>query len=293
MPLGTEKTALLGASAGGAISEVELLVVASGGSGGSNGGGGGGAGGYRTSAAYAVEVGVNIAVVSTSSFGTITSSGGGSGGTYHGVGTAGGSGGGGASSMNGGAGNSGGYDPVEGFAGSGSGTTMTGGGGGGASEVGTVPGTNGGPGGDGSSNSITGTATHYSGGGGGGKERASGTGGGSGGGGGGMLSACVAVEELCRVCYNTAYLLVVQWVPFGAILAGGSQAQKDRFLPGLASGELRGAISTTEAQSGPDVAGIRTRAARVDGGYRLVKVSPTNQFPWSSHIELIGRFERL
>ena len=79
-------------------------------------------------------------------------------------------------------------------------------------------------------------------------------------GGGSMLSACIAVEELCRVCYNTAYLLVVQWVPFGAILAGGSQAQKDRYLPGLASGDLRGAISTTEAQSGSDVAGIRTKA---------------------------------
>jgi alkylation response protein AidB-like acyl-CoA dehydrogenase len=32
-----------------------------------------------------------------------------------------------------------------------------------------------------------------------------------------MLSACLAVEELGRVCYNTAYLLVVQWIPFGAI----------------------------------------------------------------------------
>ena len=89
------------------------------------------------------------------------------------------------------------------------------------------------------------------------------------GGTGSMLSACVAVEELCRFCYNTAYLLVVQWVPFGAILAGGNQAQKTRYLPGLADGTLRGAISTTEAQSGSDVAGIRTRAERVDGGYRL------------------------
>jgi len=89
------------------------------------------------------------------------------------------------------------------------------------------------------------------------------------GGTGNMLSACVAVEELCRVCYNTAYLLVVQWVPFGAILAGGNQAQKTRYLPGLADGTLRGAISTTEAQSGSDVAGIRTRAEPVDGGYRL------------------------
>ena len=89
------------------------------------------------------------------------------------------------------------------------------------------------------------------------------------GGTGSMLSACVAVEELCRVCYNTAYLLVVQWVPFGAILAGGNQAQKTRYLPRLADGTLRGAISTTEAQSGSDVAGIRTRAEPVDGGYRL------------------------
>lgn len=84
-----------------------------------------------------------------------------------------------------------------------------------------------------------------------------------------MLSACVAVEELARVCYNTAYLLVVQWTPFGAILAGGTDAQKQRYLPGLASGTLRAAFSLTEPQSGSDVAGIQTRAERCDGGYRL------------------------
>jgi hypothetical protein len=89
------------------------------------------------------------------------------------------------------------------------------------------------------------------------------------GGSGNMVSACLAIEELGRVCYNTAYLLVVQWVPFGAILAGGTDEQKQRYLPGLASGELRGAFSTTEAQSGSDVAGIRTRARRADGGYRI------------------------
>ncbi|MCP4224407.1 MAG: acyl-CoA dehydrogenase [Actinomycetia bacterium] len=84
-----------------------------------------------------------------------------------------------------------------------------------------------------------------------------------------ILSGCIAVEELGRVCYNTAYLLVVQWVPFGAILAAGSDAQRDRYLPGLASGELRGAFSTTEPQSGSDIAGIRTRAVECQGGYRL------------------------
>ena len=89
------------------------------------------------------------------------------------------------------------------------------------------------------------------------------------GGTGSVLGACVAIEEFGRVCYNTAYLLVVQWVPFGAILAGGSPAQQARYLPGLASGALRGAFSTTEAQSGSDVAGIRTRAVPVSGGYRI------------------------
>ena len=89
------------------------------------------------------------------------------------------------------------------------------------------------------------------------------------GGSGSMLSACIAVEELGRVCYNTAYLLVMQWIPFGAILAGGTDEQRRRFLPGLATGDLRGALATTESQSGSDIAGIKTRAQRVAGGYQL------------------------
>ena len=84
-----------------------------------------------------------------------------------------------------------------------------------------------------------------------------------------ILSACIAIEEFGRICYNTAYLLVVQWVPFGAILAGGSRDQKDRYLPGLADGSLRGAFSTTESQSGSDVGGITTRAVKVVGGYQI------------------------
>lgn len=89
------------------------------------------------------------------------------------------------------------------------------------------------------------------------------------GGTGSMVSACIALEELGRVCYNTAYLLLVQWAPFGALLAGGDDDQKRRYLPGLARGDLRAAFSLTEPQSGSDVARIRTRADKCDGGYRI------------------------
>jgi alkylation response protein AidB-like acyl-CoA dehydrogenase len=89
------------------------------------------------------------------------------------------------------------------------------------------------------------------------------------GGSGSTLAACLAIEELGRVCYNTAYLLMVQWAPFAAILAGGSEAQKQRYLPGLAEGRLRGAFSLTEPQSGSDVAGIKTRAEPVGDHYRI------------------------
>ena len=84
-----------------------------------------------------------------------------------------------------------------------------------------------------------------------------------------ILSACIAIKEFGRICYNTAYLLVVQWVPFGAILAGGSEDQKEKYLPGLADGSIRGAFSTTESQSGSDVGGILTRATPVKGGYQI------------------------
>ena len=41
------------------------------------------------------------------------------------------------------------------------------------------------------------------------------------GGTGSLLAGCLAIEELGRVCYNTGYLLVVQWVAFGALHAAG------------------------------------------------------------------------
>ncbi len=53
------------------------------------------------------------------------------------------------------------------------------------------------------------------------------------------------------------------------IHAFGSEAQKQRYLPGLASGELVGCFGLTEANAGSDPAGMATRASKIDGGYRI------------------------
>lgn len=51
--------------------------------------------------------------------------------------------------------------------------------------------------------------------------------------------------------------------------AYGSEAQRRRYLPGLAAGELIGCFGLTEPDAGSDPGGMRTRAVKVDGGYRL------------------------
>ena len=53
------------------------------------------------------------------------------------------------------------------------------------------------------------------------------------------------------------------------IYAYGSEAQKRRYLPKLASGEWIGCFGLTEPDAGSDPGGMRTRAVPSDGGYRL------------------------
>jgi glutaryl-CoA dehydrogenase len=53
------------------------------------------------------------------------------------------------------------------------------------------------------------------------------------------------------------------------INAYGSEEQKRRFLPGLATGELVGCFGLTEPDAGSDPGSMRTRAEKIEGGYRL------------------------
>jgi alkylation response protein AidB-like acyl-CoA dehydrogenase len=53
------------------------------------------------------------------------------------------------------------------------------------------------------------------------------------------------------------------------LLRFGTEAQRQRFLPRIARGELAFAIGMSEPDSGSDLASIRTRAEKVAGGYRV------------------------
>jgi glutaryl-CoA dehydrogenase len=53
------------------------------------------------------------------------------------------------------------------------------------------------------------------------------------------------------------------------IYAYGSEEQRKKYLPKLATGEWVGCFGLTEPDAGSDPAGMRTRATKIDGGYRL------------------------
>jgi glutaryl-CoA dehydrogenase len=53
------------------------------------------------------------------------------------------------------------------------------------------------------------------------------------------------------------------------IYAYGSEEQRQKYLPGLASGQLIGCFGLTEPDAGSDPAGMKTRAEKTAGGYRL------------------------
>lgn len=90
-----------------------------------------------------------------------------------------------------------------------------------------------------------------------------------GGGGAGILGLTIAIEEVAKYSNTAALMLLLSRLPTGPLLIAGSDAQKQRYLPGIAAGRTRAAFGLSEPQAGSDVAGMQTRARRVEGGWRL------------------------
>ncbi|MGV1048076.1 MAG: acyl-CoA dehydrogenase family protein [Solirubrobacterales bacterium] len=86
----------------------------------------------------------------------------------------------------------------------------------------------------------------------------------------GLTELCLIGEELAAVCVSTAATVLHQAdMVVGRIARHGDAAQKERWLPGLIDGSLVGCLAMTEPEAGSDVMSMRTRAERVDGGWRL------------------------
>ncbi len=86
----------------------------------------------------------------------------------------------------------------------------------------------------------------------------------------GNLAMILTTEELSRVSLAAAGSLITRpEILAKALLAGGTDTQKQTWLPRLASGELMAAISVTEPGVGSDVASITCRAERVLGGWAI------------------------
>ena len=84
------------------------------------------------------------------------------------------------------------------------------------------------------------------------------------------LGMVVATEELSWGSLGIGGSLVTRPEILGrALVAGGTEDQKQRWLPRLASGELMNAVAVTEPDYGSDVAAIVTAAIRTDGGWLI------------------------
>jgi alkylation response protein AidB-like acyl-CoA dehydrogenase len=93
------------------------------------------------------------------------------------------------------------------------------------------------------------------------------------------LAFVLCIEELAQACASTSVIVDVHTsVGSEPILLFGTDEQKRRWLPALASGELLGAFALTEPGSGSDAASLKTSARRKGDSYILngTKVFITN-----------------
>ncbi|MBC2642214.1 MULTISPECIES: acyl-CoA dehydrogenase family protein [unclassified Rhodococcus (in: high G+C Gram-positive bacteria)] len=79
----------------------------------------------------------------------------------------------------------------------------------------------------------------------------------------------IAIEEVARTDAALASIYTAHYLGLEPILVGGTEEQKRRWLPRLASGELLAGFALTEPDAGSDIASMRTTARREDDGWHV------------------------
>jgi alkylation response protein AidB-like acyl-CoA dehydrogenase len=92
---------------------------------------------------------------------------------------------------------------------------------------------------------------------------------------GASVTICMGIEEIAKACATSSLILAVQALGSYPILVAGSEEQKKRLCPPLASGEKVAAYALSETGSGSDAAAMKTRAKRHGNEYVL---NGTKQF---------------
>ena len=93
-----------------------------------------------------------------------------------------------------------------------------------------------------------------------------------GGSGAGIMGLTLTIEEVTKYSNVLGLMLLLTRLPTGPIMIAGTEEQKQRYLPGIATGTHRAAFCLSEPGAGSDVAGMQTRATEdpdVEGGFIL------------------------
>ena len=90
-----------------------------------------------------------------------------------------------------------------------------------------------------------------------------------GGEGGGVLDLCLVIEELSRACGGVGVAYGVNALGSFPIILSGTEDQKKRFLPDIASGKRLIAFGLSEKESGSDAGSMKTRATK-DGDHYVL-----------------------
>src|SRR5258705_6805379 len=92
---------------------------------------------------------------------------------------------------------------------------------------------------------------------------------------GSSVTICMGIEEIAKACASSSLILAVQALGSYPILVAGTEEQKKRLCPPLASGEKVAAYSLSETGSGSDAAATKTHANRYGNEHVL---NATKQF---------------
>ncbi|HEY0902312.1 MAG TPA: acyl-CoA dehydrogenase family protein [Marmoricola sp.] len=84
-----------------------------------------------------------------------------------------------------------------------------------------------------------------------------------------LLTYALAVEEIARGWMSVSGIINTHFIVAWMLLQHGTDEQKQKYLPRMATGEVRGAFSMSEPGCGSDVSAIKTKAVRDGDGYSI------------------------